>query len=72
MLEKTNGIIFCGVNRNTQRRSSNLEILFCGFPREKIHIWANSRKDGLAHSRYNIAYPITQNFLFMLTILNQT
>jgi len=62
MLEKTNGIDFCGVNRNTQRRSSNLEIMFCGFPREKKHIWANLRKDGLAHSRYNITYQITQFF----------
>ncbi len=33
--------------------------MFFGFPREKIHIWANSRKDGLEHSRYNNAYPIT-------------
>jgi hypothetical protein len=35
MLEKTSGIDLCGVNRNTQRRSSNLEIMLCGFPREK-------------------------------------
>jgi hypothetical protein len=56
MLEQTNEINLCGVNKNTQRRSSNLEIMFCSFPKEKNHIWANSRKDGLAHSRYNIAF----------------
>jgi hypothetical protein len=72
MLEKTDGIDFCGVSRNTQRISFNLEIMLCGFPSEKKHIWANSRKDGLAHSRYNIVYPTTQFFFFLLTILNQT
>jgi hypothetical protein len=46
--------------------------MFYGFPREKNHIWANSKKDGLAHSGYSIAYPITLLFLFMLTILSQT
>jgi hypothetical protein len=40
--------------------------MFCGFPREKKHIWANSRKDGLAHSGYSIAYPITFLLLFLL------
>jgi hypothetical protein len=49
--------------KKTQRRSSNLEITLCGFPREKNHIWANLRKDGLAHSKYNIVYPITLFFL---------
>jgi hypothetical protein len=38
MLEQTNGVDFYGVNKNTQRKSSNLEIMFCGFPREKRHI----------------------------------
>jgi len=42
------------------------------FPNGKNHIWANLRKDGLAHLGYNIAYPITLFFLFLLTILNQT
>ncbi len=42
------------------------------FSKGKKHIWANSRKDGLDHLGYNIAYPTTQFFLFMLTILNQT
>jgi hypothetical protein len=51
MLEKTNGTNLCGINRNTLRKSSNLDIMFCNFPREKIHIWANSIKDGLAHLR---------------------
>jgi len=59
MLEQTNGTNLCGVNKNTQRRSFNLEIMFCGFLREKIHIWAILRKDSLAHSRYIIAYLIT-------------
>jgi hypothetical protein len=69
MLEQTNGVDFYGVNKNTQIRSSNLEIMFCGFPREKRQ---NLRKDGLVHSRYIIVYPIILLFLFMLTILNQT
>jgi hypothetical protein len=71
MLEQIDGANFCGVNINTLRKSSNLEIMFYGFPREKRHTWANLRKDGLTHSRYNIAYPITL-FLCMLTILNST
>jgi hypothetical protein len=45
--------------------------MFCGFPKDKRHIWANSIKDGLVHSRYNIAYPIILFFLFLLIILNQ-
>jgi len=44
MWELTNGIDFCGVNKKTQIRSSNLEIMFYGFTREKIHIWENSWK----------------------------
>jgi hypothetical protein len=55
MFKKTNARNFCGVNRNTQKRNSNLEIMLCGFPKEKNHIWANLRKDGLVHSGYNIA-----------------
>jgi hypothetical protein len=58
MWEPTSGAILCGVNRKILRRISNLEIMFYGFPREKKHIWANSRKDGLVHSRYSITYPI--------------
>jgi hypothetical protein len=54
------------------RTSFNLEIMFCGFPKEKRHIWENSRKYGLAHSRYSIVYPITLFFLILLTILSQT
>jgi hypothetical protein len=72
MWEPTNGAYFYGVNRKILKRSSNLEIMSYGFPKEKKHIWANSRKDGLVHSGYNIAYPIILFFLFMLTILNQT
>jgi hypothetical protein len=59
MLEKTSGTNFCGINRNINSRSSNLEIFFSSFPREKIHVWENSRKDGLTHLGYNITYPIT-------------
>jgi hypothetical protein len=44
--------------QKTQKKSSKLETMFCGFPKEKIHIWENSRKDGLVHSGYNIAYRI--------------
>jgi hypothetical protein len=73
MLEQTCGTYLCGININTQRRRSfDLEIMFYCFPREKIHIWENSRKDGLAHLGCNIAYPRTLFFFFMLTILNQT
>ncbi len=72
MLEQTNGTNFSGIDKKTQRRNSNLEIMFCGFPREKKHIWASLRKDGLIHSGYSIAYPIILIFLFLLTILNQT
>jgi hypothetical protein len=50
---------------------SNLEIMFYGFQKDKKHVWENSRKDGLVHSGYNIAYP-TILFLFLLIILNQT
>jgi hypothetical protein len=71
MWEQTNGPDLRGVNKKTQRRSFNLEIMFYGFPREKI-TWANSRKDGLVHSGYIIAYPIILFFLFLLTILNQS
>jgi len=49
MWEPISGAIFCGINRKILRKSSNLEIMFSGFPREKKHIWANSRKDGLVH-----------------------
>jgi hypothetical protein len=56
----------------TKKRSFNLEIMLCGFPREKRHTWASSRKDGLVYLGYNIAYPIILFFLFLLTILNQT
>jgi hypothetical protein len=72
MWEPTSGVDFYGINNKILRRSSNLEILFYGFPREKKHILANSKKDGLVHSRYNIFYPIILFFLFLLTILNQT
>jgi hypothetical protein len=49
-VEPNSGTIFCGINRKTLRRSSNLEIMFYNFPREKKYIWANSKKDGLVHS----------------------
>jgi hypothetical protein len=38
-----------------------------GFPKEKKHIWANSRKYSLVHLGYNIAYPI---ILFLLVYIN--
>jgi hypothetical protein len=71
MLEKISGTYFYGININTQRRSFNLEIMFSSFLKEKKYIWTNSRKDGFDHLGYNIAYPTTQFFLFLLTILNQ-
>jgi hypothetical protein len=71
MWEQASGTNLWRVNRKTQRISFNLEIMFYGFPREKIHIWASSRKDGLVHLGYNIVYPIILFFLFLLTTLNQ-
>jgi hypothetical protein len=44
MLEQTNGAYFCGINKNTLRKNSSLEIMFFDFPREKRHAWANSKK----------------------------
>jgi hypothetical protein len=72
MWEPTSGTYFYGVNIKILRKSCNLEIMFYGFPREKKHIWANSRKDGLVHLGYSIAQPIILFFLFLSTILNQT
>jgi hypothetical protein len=63
MLGKIRGTNFYGININTQRKSFNLEIIFFGFPKEKKHIWANSRKDCLDHLGYSIAYATTQFFL---------
>jgi hypothetical protein len=65
MLEPTNGANFCGVNIKTKRRCFKLEIMLCGFQGKKIHIWANLRKYGLAHSGHNIVYPITLFFFFL-------
>jgi hypothetical protein len=72
MWELTSGAYFYGVNKKKLKKNSNLDIMFYGFPKEKKHIWANSRKDGLVHLRYNIAYLIIILFLSLLTILNQT
>jgi hypothetical protein len=52
-----------GVNKKKIEKKSNLEILCYGFPKEKKHIWENSRKDDLVHSWYNIAYLIILLFL---------
>jgi hypothetical protein len=53
MWELTSGAYFYGVNKKILI-SSNLEIMSYGFLEEKKHIWANSRKDGLVYSMYNI------------------
>jgi hypothetical protein len=37
MWEQISGAHFCGVNRKTQRRGFNLEIMLYGFPKEKKH-----------------------------------
>jgi hypothetical protein len=42
-----------------KKNKINLDIMFSGFPKEKKHIWANSRKDGLNHLEYSITYPTT-------------
>jgi hypothetical protein len=57
--------------KNTKKKFQ-FGVMSYGFPKDKKHIWANSRKYGLVHSGYNIAYPIILFFLFLLTILNQT
>ncbi len=44
MWEPTNGTFFCGINKKILKRSSNLEIMSYGFPKEKKHISENSRK----------------------------
>jgi len=72
MWEPTNEANFYGVNRKILKRSSNLENMFFGFPREKKQIWANLKKAGLVHLGYTIAYSIILFLLFLLTILNQT
>jgi hypothetical protein len=72
MWEPTNEANFYGVNRKILKRSSNLENMFFGFPREKKHMWANLKKVGLVHLGYTIANSIILFFLFLLTILNQT
>ncbi len=61
LLKQTSGIDFCGVKRNTQMRSSNLVIMFCGFLKEKKCSRVNSRKDGLVHSRYTIVFLVYVN-----------
>jgi hypothetical protein len=71
MWEPTTGVDFYGVDKKNTKKNA-LWFMPYGFLKEKKHIWENSRKDGLVHSRYNIAYPITLFFLFLLTILNQT
>jgi hypothetical protein len=64
MLEQTSGAYFRGINKKNIKKGSNLEIMFCGFPREKKHTWASSRKDGSVHLGYNITYPIILLLLF--------
>jgi len=65
MWELTNGTNLCGINKKILIKNFNLEITSYGFPKEKKHIRANSRKNGLVHSRYGIAYPIILFFLFL-------
>jgi hypothetical protein len=70
MWEPISGIDLYGINRKILKRTSNFKIISYGFPKEKKHIRANLRKDGLVHSNYNIVYLIILFFLFLLTILN--
>jgi hypothetical protein len=67
MWEPTSGVDLSRVNIKTLR-NSNLEIMFHGFLMDKIHIWENSKKNGLFHLGYIIAYLIILFFLFILTI----
>jgi hypothetical protein len=69
--EQTNGADFYAINKKTYRRNSNLEIMFYGFPKDKIYTWANSRKDGMVHSWYTIDYPIILFFFVYVYNLNQ-
>jgi hypothetical protein len=71
MWESTSGTNLCGINRKILRKSYNLEIMSYGFPKEKEHVWENSRKDGLVHFECNIFYPIIFLFLFLFVENNK-
>jgi hypothetical protein len=68
MWESTNGMDLCGINKKISIKSSNLEIMSYGFPKEKKHIWANSKKDGLVHS--SIVLVFVNNFEPNIILVN--
>jgi hypothetical protein len=47
LLGINSGIVLCGVNRNTQKNNSSLEIMYFGFQKERKHILENLPKSGL-------------------------
>jgi hypothetical protein len=58
MWEPISVAYLCGINKKILRRSFNLEIMSCGFQKEK-NIYGNCfLKNSLVNSGYNIAYPI--------------
>ncbi len=58
MLEQTSGVDFYGVV-GTHREEVSIWRLCSVVSQGRKDTRANSRKDGLAHSMYSIAYPIT-------------
>jgi hypothetical protein len=51
MWEPTNGAYLCGVNKKNIEKKFQFGNYVLWFPKGKKHIWENSRKDGLVHSR---------------------
>jgi hypothetical protein len=54
--------MFCGTNKNSQKNSSSLEIMYFGFQKDRKHILQNLPKSGLVHTEYNYAYQTTLRF----------
>jgi hypothetical protein len=57
--EQTSGPYLCGVDKKTQRRSFNLEIMFYGCPREKR--WFGP---------FKVHYCLPNNIVFLVSINN--
>jgi hypothetical protein len=57
MWEPINGTFFCGINRKIPIRSSNLEIMSYGFPKEEKNKMGKLKKNGLVHFRVHYCLP---------------
>jgi hypothetical protein len=68
MLEQTSGIDLCEVNRNTQRKNSNLEIMFCGFLKEKKSHLGKLKKRWFG--LFEVQYYLPNNIIFLVSINN--